>query len=93
MFLTKQTWFQAGFVTGAGRDFAERVGLLTLEPKAGRRRAGFPACRFTGLSSPVFGTGDWKIARTGGQEGMSHTGEVQGGIRAKGPVRADLRRN
>jgi hypothetical protein len=32
------------------------------------RRAGFPACRFAGLSSPVFGTGDWKVARTGRQE-------------------------
>jgi hypothetical protein len=27
-------------------------------------RAGFPACRFTGLSSPVSETGDWKVART-----------------------------
>jgi len=34
-----------------------------------RRRAGFPARQFTGLSSPVFsGTGDWKVTRTGGQE-------------------------
>ena len=32
------------------------------------RRAGFPACWFTGLSSPVFPKGDWKVARTRRQE-------------------------
>jgi len=51
------------------------VGLLCErfgEPVAGTRRAGFPACRFTGLSSPVFRTGGWKAARTGWLERLSY---------------------
>jgi hypothetical protein len=32
------------------------------------RSAGFPACGLTGLSSPVSGAGDWKVARTRRQE-------------------------
>ena len=41
------------------------------EPNAGR--AGLPAWRFTGLSSPATaGTGNWKVARTGRLESLSH---------------------
>ena len=36
-------------------------------------RAGFPACRFPVLSSPVFeGSGDWKVARTGRLESLPY---------------------
>jgi hypothetical protein len=37
------------------------------------RRAGFPACRFTGLFSPVSPeTGDWKVARNGRLESLPY---------------------
>jgi len=37
------------------------------------RRARFPACRFTGLSSPVcVGTGNWKVALTGRLESLPY---------------------
>ena len=32
--------------------------------------AGFPACRFAGLSGPAWG--DWKVALTGRQECLPH---------------------
>ena len=41
--------------------------------------AGFPACGFTGLSSPVFrdlGTGDWKVARTRRLESLRYSTTV-----------------
>jgi hypothetical protein len=50
-------------------------------------KAGFPACRFTGLSSPAFpaGAGDWKVARTGGQEcPLYPTAVSHFGVRVKG---------
>src|SRR5262249_42808741 len=35
-------------------------------------RADFPVCRFTGLSSPVSETGDWKVARPGRLESLPY---------------------
>jgi len=43
------------------------IGLYRESPLAIAKEsgAGFPACQFTGLSSPVFGgTGNWKVAQT-----------------------------
>jgi hypothetical protein len=50
-----------------------------------RRRAGFPACRFAGLSSPVFRTGDWKVARTGRQECLPYILAGRQGGRLQNP--------
>src|SRR5581483_10315667 len=54
-----------------------------------RCRAGFRACRFTGLSNPVFGPGGWKVAGTGRQDVALRS--VKENIRAghAGTARAD----